>query len=207
MPKWTAKGDWVNTNNGTNQDCNENNEPICDMGPGVIGPNLPDDIDIRIMQDSMPHAEWQYTGARRLMQRIAEDPELLEDTDLADFYGDAMASYLGDWHDVDQQIHNAWDDVALCAEAEERESLTGMSYAETLKVQPNPASDHISIMTAAKAGASLRLIDMFGRVGLQQPYMGYGQRLDTDGLPTGRYVLQLVSQEGKVNITALQIAR
>jgi hypothetical protein len=108
MPKWSANGDWFNSQVGVNQDCFEEEEAICDLGPGAFGPPVVDDIDVRFLQDSMPHPEWQYTGARRLMQRISDHPSMLEDVDIADFYDAAMQSDLGAWHDVDQQMQHAW---------------------------------------------------------------------------------------------------
>lgn len=100
-----------------------------------------------------------------------------------------------------------WDDQVLCAEAEERSSLEGRPLSETLHIQPNPAADQITLLVDFEGGASIRIVDMYGRLVQDVTYAGNGQQLDTSGLSSGRYVVQLITDEGRVQVAALQIVR
>jgi hypothetical protein len=110
LPKWWSEvGDWFESQSGSNADCTENSEPICEDGPGAWRPLTLDGLDERIMQDSIDHGSWSFAGKYRLMRRIADAPDMLLDSTYDAFYTAALLEDIADWHDVDDQIRQSWE--------------------------------------------------------------------------------------------------
>ena len=63
-----------------------------------------------------------------------------------------------------------------------------------VRLQPNPFSDRLSILfdRPVQAGARLRLLDIQGRLILENTALTETTRLETSALPAGSYVLQIV---------------
>jgi hypothetical protein len=78
---------------------------------------------------------------------------------------------------------------------------------DRLRLYPNPATDlvRIALNTAEEAG-TVSVLDVHGRVVLQQAFRGAQAEMDVSGLSSGAYVVQLRTERSVLS-APLQVVR
>jgi len=86
------------------------------------------------------------------------------------------------------------------------EALNTNSTGDALQVFPNPAKNYINIVGSSE-GSDLMIIDMQGRVVLDQVKTSGVDKIDVHGLENGMYHLQVVSNNGILESRRIVIMR
>lgn len=75
-----------------------------------------------------------------------------------------------------------------------------------VSVYPNPASLFVEVKSSSSI-SQLKVLDMTGKLVLNERIAGMTAKLDVSALPVGSYILKIESGEGKVSYESIQIVR
>jgi hypothetical protein len=71
-----------------------------------------------------------------------------------------------------------------------------MEERTALRVVPVPGAEYVTVVSTEPATGMISIVDVTGRLVLQEASMGNETRMNTSALPTGLYIISLTTNAG-----------